>query len=208
MDTQGADENLRVIRKLLERTTIYRRSLAPVLLATGLLGLLAGVGGWFLQPATPLGFGSYWNVWAVALVLLDLLLVYRQAGRGEEEMWSAPARRVVRSVLPSFVCGLLLGLACMASGQPLDHACWAMVVLWHVFYGCGLQTASFFMPRELRFCGWSFIALGLLWVGVFLILETLPVARWAHLVIGASFGGLNLGFGVWLAFTEKRRAAV
>jgi len=41
MDTNWAAENLQVIRTLMERSTLYRRALAPVMLVSGLIGTSA-----------------------------------------------------------------------------------------------------------------------------------------------------------------------
>ena len=66
MDTTWADENLRVIRMLVERSAVYRRAMSPVLLATGGGGALAGVGGALAGPADPSAFCAYWVAVAVA----------------------------------------------------------------------------------------------------------------------------------------------
>ena len=46
MDSNWAGEHLQVIRTLMERSAIYRRTLAPIMLLLGILGLLAAAR-WF-----------------------------------------------------------------------------------------------------------------------------------------------------------------
>jgi len=45
MESNQAAEHLQVIRTLMERAALYRRTLAPIMLCAGTLGLLAGAGG-------------------------------------------------------------------------------------------------------------------------------------------------------------------
>ena len=79
MDDVLASENLRVIRTLMERSALYRRALAPVSLATGGLGLAAGVLGWFLKLDTSQGFVGFWLATAVVASGTSLWIVRRQA---------------------------------------------------------------------------------------------------------------------------------
>ncbi len=45
MESDWAAEHLQVIRTLMERSAVYRRALAPVMTAAGVLGTLAAGGG-------------------------------------------------------------------------------------------------------------------------------------------------------------------
>ena len=66
MDTNWAAEHLQVIRTLMERTAIYRRALAPVMVMAGSIGTLAAVAGFLWQPP----FVVYWT--SVALVVMAI----------------------------------------------------------------------------------------------------------------------------------------
>src|SRR5438132_840899 len=46
MESDWAAENLRVIRTLMERSAIYRRALAPMMLLAGSAGTVAATAGW------------------------------------------------------------------------------------------------------------------------------------------------------------------
>ena len=70
MDTNWAAEHLQVIRTLMERSALYRRALAPVMIFNGVLGLAGGALGWALQIGSVPGFVGCWA--GVALLGADL----------------------------------------------------------------------------------------------------------------------------------------
>ena len=51
MDNHWAVENLQTIRTLMERSAVYRRALAPIMIFVGTVGIVGGLVGWLL----PLG---------------------------------------------------------------------------------------------------------------------------------------------------------
>ena len=66
MEPNWAADNLQVIRTLMERTALYRRALAPVMLLAGTIGVVAAAGGLALHLDTLRAFVGYWL--AVSLV--------------------------------------------------------------------------------------------------------------------------------------------
>jgi hypothetical protein len=74
-----------------------------------------------------------------------------------------------------------------------------------VLYGSALHAAGFFMPRGMKLFGWIFVVLGCL-----LALKTglggaTKSMLQGHCIMGGSFGGLHLAYGVYLHFTESRK---
>src|SRR5688572_22132653 len=49
MQSNWAEENLLIIRTLMERSAVYRRALAPIMVAIGVLGVVAAFLAWFLK---------------------------------------------------------------------------------------------------------------------------------------------------------------
>ena len=97
MESNWAAEHLQVIRTLMERSALYRRALAPIMLLTGAVGLAAaGVGIW-TRIDSPRGFIGYWLAVSLVPLIGAFLLVRRQALRDSEPFWSPPTRRVARS---------------------------------------------------------------------------------------------------------------
>ena len=82
MESNWAADDLRVIRTLMERSAIYRRALAPLMLLAGSLGILAAVIGWFARIESPRAFVGFWLAVAVLTIAgCFLLLRPRLCGR-------------------------------------------------------------------------------------------------------------------------------
>ena len=212
MESNWAAEHLQVIRTLMERSALYRRALAPIMIFNGGLGTAAALAGWAAGIEAPRSFIVYWA--AISLVALggSLFLVRRQALKESEPFWSPPTRRVTQALLPPFVAGLILGAVILANvdSAPANpgHVL-AMLWLplgWVVLYGCAFHAAGFFMPRGMRLFGWAFVLGG---CGLF----ALGIPDWvrrpdyAHGIMGFFFGVLHLAYGVYLYFTEQRKNA-
>lgn len=208
MESHWATEHLQVIRTLMERATIYRRALAPVMLTSGLLGIAGGIVGWFLHFDTPTVFALYWSAICVAGIIAALMLVRRQALKAEEPFWSPPTRRVTQAVLPSFFAGLLTVLALFLPRWSDPLQAWWLPPLWMIFYGCALHAAGFFMPRGIKLFAWIFILAG---GALFLGLSgttTVPPFYYAHGVMGIFFGGLHLAYGLYLYATGEKPESI
>src|SRR5262245_55796210 len=100
MESNWAADHLQVIRTLMERSALYRRALAPVMIYTGTLGVLAAVAGYVLEIPASRSFIVYWAVIAVLALAGAFLLVRRQALKEGEPFWSPPTRRVTQALLP------------------------------------------------------------------------------------------------------------
>ncbi len=213
MQPDWAVHNLQVIRTLMERSAIYRRALAPVMLVTGGLGLAAAVAGTIVGIEAPRGFIVYWLAVSFATLVVALLLVRRQALRASEPFWSPPTRRVSHAVTPSFVAALIVSCAVWflvgtdkdsEMGQAL--ATELLPLIWVVLYGCASNAAGFFMRRGIRLFGWLLLAGG---AGAFAIgVLALPRVVAGHAIMGFFFGVLHLGYGVYLLLTEPRADAM
>ena len=208
MNPNWAAENLQTIRTLMERTAVYRRALAPIMISAGTIGIFGGLAGWLLQLNSNAAFVLLWLGVAGGSLVGALLLVRRQALKDAEPFWSPPTRRVGQALLPAFAVGLmvavfvlLLGGESAASSPGLQIL---VIMFWTWFYGCAVHAAGFFMPRGVRWLGWVFIAFGGL-----LLLALGTAEHWLavlppHLLMGTLFGGLHLVYGVYLYFTEPK----
>ena len=61
MEPNDAAENLQVIRTLMERSAVYRRALAPVMLAVGLIGSVAAPIGVQMGDKSLAQFVYFWS---------------------------------------------------------------------------------------------------------------------------------------------------
>jgi hypothetical protein len=189
----------------MERSAIYRRALAPIVLFLGVLGLVAACLGWMLRVATPRAFVEYWSGVGLVGISAAYLMMRQQALKAAESFWSAPTRRVTQALLPPLFVGFVSST--VAACLPNDEAspAWWIIPLWMVLYGCAVHAAGFFMPRGMKLFGWVFILAGCLVAASFGLGSAIALVPAAHLVMGSSFGGLHLAYGIYLYFTEKRK---
>lgn len=203
MKPNWAEDNLQTIRILMERSALYRRALAPIMLFAGTLGVIAAAIGLCLQIESSPAFSSLWFGTACLAIVGAFLLTRRQALKDKEALWSPPTRRVGQALLPPLLSGLFLGVL-----LTLLDAAWAanfaMSLIWVLFYGCALHSAGFFMNRGIRWFGWIFIT------GAIVLMILMRLANWslrpnsAHLIMGGFFGVLHLVYGAYLYLTEKK----
>jgi hypothetical protein len=205
MESDWAAEHLQVIRTLMERTALYRRALAPVMILTGGLGTAGGVLGWLLEISSPQAFVGYWAGVGVLALAGSFLLVRRQALKAAEPFWSPPTRRIAQALWPPLFAGSVAGLlALVCPGSDLFPPR-ALPAIWMLLYGCALTAAGFFMHRGIKLLGWLFILCGCaLMAARCSAAGAGPLAN-GHWVMGGIFGGLHLAYGVYLYFTEPRR---
>lgn len=210
MQSNWAAENLQVIRTLMERSALYRRALAPIMLTVGVIGSVAGIVGHFLKTDSHQNFILHWLATSVVALVSSFLLVRRQALKDGEPFWSLPTRRVALALAPALLIGLFLAvLALISRGgkflSPLQP--WALPGMWMILYGCALHSAGFFMARGIRLLGWLFIVSGMIALSKAGCLETGQSAAEANLCMAIVFGGLHFAYGVYLYFTEKKKTA-
>src|SRR5260221_2556886 len=211
METNWAVEHLQVIRTLMERSAVYRRALAPVMVLTGTIGILAGFAGGTAKIDSARAFVVYWLMVSLVAVVGALLMVRRQALKEGEPFWSPPTRRVTQAVLPPLVAGfiltLILGLQIGPGNEsPASGAAIARLpATWIILYGCALHAAGFFMPRGMKMFGWAFVLGGCGLFAADLPAWVSPAFLYSHGVMGLFFGVLPLAYWIYLYFTDQRK---
>ena len=193
MESNWAAEHLQVIRTLMERSGLYRRALAPIMIFNGVVGLAAAVAGWALRIGSLRGFIFFWAGVSVVAIGGSFLLVRRQALKESEPFWSPPTRRVSQALLPPLAAGLMISavIAIRTGSAPDNPGSLAGMpwfpLIWVVLYGCAFHAAGFFMPRGMRLFGWVFILGGCgLFAGGFpdgYARATTPTASWPSFLV-------------------------
>jgi len=206
MDSNWASEQLQTIRTIMERSAVYRRALAPLMLSTGLIGLAAATLPQFVPIRTNRAFAIYWMAVGVIALLATLLLVRRQAWREDEQFWSPPTRRVTEALLAPFIGGFAVAVFLILYGQKFESLAWVAASIWVILYGCALNAAGFFTLRGFGLFGRILVLLG---CGLFLVTPAVPgdVPIAAHLAMGMFFGLGQMAYGIYLYFTERKRRA-
>ena len=211
MESDWATGHLQIIRTLMERSAVYRRALAPVMTANGVLGTVAAAVGLMAGVQAPRVFIGYWMAVALVAVAGSFLLARRQALKDAEPFWSPPTRRVAQALLPPLFFGFVLGLLLIArrgslGGAPGAALClfWLPLV-WIALYGCALHAAGFFMPRGMKIFGWALVLASSM-IGAmraFGLLDWAGPPLFGHGVMGLVFGLAHLAYGIYLYFTER-----
>ncbi|HOC18501.1 MAG TPA: hypothetical protein PKK95_09545 [Vicinamibacterales bacterium] len=205
MEQHVAAEHLQVIRTLMERSALYRRTLAPIMLYAGSVGCVASVGGILLGIDALPAFSIWWLIAALVAIGGSFAIARRQAVEDGEPFWSPPALRVTQALAPPLASGLLLSLGLIAFGG--DDLRWVFVLANALFYGCAVHAAGFFMPRGMKLFGWLIIAAACAGVLGRPALGGVATSRPDHALMGGLFGLAHLGYGVYLYATEKRKTS-
>ena len=213
MNPKWAEENLQTIRTLMERSAIYRRALAPIMIYVGTAGIIGGIICWKSGIVdSGLGFVVFWLLISLVALLGTSFLVRRQALKDSEPFWSPPAKRIAQALFPAFTIGGVIG--CIigyedfigATSFGLHTTLFILIPVWCLAYGCAICSAGFFMQRGIKIFGWLFIL-----TGFYMIL--VPVCKFRfdgisfvspHLLMGGIFGGLHFAYGIYLYFTERK----
>lgn len=203
MDTNWAAEHLQTIRTLMERSAVYRRALAPIMIYAGCLGTFSAVAGLVLHLNLLRAFIALWFVTAAVVIAGALYIARGQALKENEPFWSPPTRRVAQAVAPPLTAGMFLGIVLVRLGV---RDAIIITFVWLLFYGCALNAAGFFMPRGMKLFGWIYIALACCCLVILAIgHETINFS--AHWLMGFFFGVLHLAYGAYLFLTEKGKNA-
>ncbi len=192
----------------MERSAIYRRALAPVMIFVGVIGIVAGAEGSRFVEDTPLVFVGYWMLVCIVVMVGAFILVRRQALKSAEPFWSPPTRRIARAMLPPLFVGFVFGLifAISLRGEPGGEEAEFLAAIWMVLYGLALNAAGFFMPGGIKLFGWIYNISGLALVGM--ESSGTGFAKWGvspHVLMGVVFGVPHLAYGIYLYFTEPRK---
>lgn len=203
MEPKVAAEHLQVIRTLMERSALYRRALAPIMLYLGGVGSVAGAGGIYSGIDQPGRFILWWAAAAAVALSGAFVLVRRQAGRDGERFWSPPTLRVTEAMAPPLAAGLVFSLVLLSVNA--DPPRGLFVLGSALFYGCAIHAAGFYMPRGMKLFAWLLIAVSAAGATLLTIYEpAIPGPRLAHAVMGSVFGLLHLAYGAYLYLTERR----
>lgn len=206
MKTDQAHDTLITIRTLMERSSIYRRTLAPIMLFVGTLGIVAAGIGIGLNIERVSVFATFWLGLAGTAVSGAFLIARHQAMKDKEAFWSAPTRRVTRALVLPLACGAFFSILILFRGG--ENMRWLFVYPNIFFYGCAMHAAGFFMPPVTRKLAWTFCSLGAVALVLLPMLSKELDSRLDHLTMGFFFGVLHLAYGIYLSCTKEQPPAV
>jgi hypothetical protein len=180
----SALEHLQVIRQTMERSAAFTAVPGWGFCAMGATALIAAPIA--LRQATVQGWLAVWLAEALIASTIALATMHHKATRLRTHMLSISGRRLFIGLLPALAAGGLLTVALMWSGPTR-----LIPGVWLVLYGVAVMQAGAFSVRAVPVMGAAFVACGAL---------ALPAPwMWANVVLGAGFGLLHIGFGIFIA---------
>jgi hypothetical protein len=179
-----AAENLRYIRQAMERGATFT-SIPGI--GGAMMGAVALVASGFAarQPAGDRWLMT-WLIAATVAAVIGLAAMIRKANRAGAALTGANARRFALGMAAPFVAG-----AAITYELWVVRSFTAMPPAWLLLYGAGVLTGGIVSVPVVRVIGLCFMALG--------IAAILTPAEWGNAWLAIGFGGLQVGFGIYIA---------
>ncbi|HLJ55270.1 MAG TPA: hypothetical protein VKT77_09530 [Chthonomonadaceae bacterium] len=189
-DAREAEENLRVIRALMERSTKYSTF-------SGLSGICAGLAsivGCVITRALgrdpdafSVKFLALWSAVIVIAIGVDYLLMKRRAARVGKHVISRLGKQMVIAAAPGLGAGAAITFYLLQHGQ-LGN----VFPFWMLAYGLAVSATGLFSQREVSYLGAAFLLAGTL---------ALFLPGFGLTMMALSFGGFHIVYA--LAMSRK-----
>jgi hypothetical protein len=202
-----AEEDLRVIRSLMERATVYRAISAPAALVAGFLSIFAAAA-IYLNGQTGINrlaqgraFAAIWLIVLILAVAANAFFIWREAKKDGRAFISSGMKLSLRAITPNLLIPAVVTLWFLVSGYK-GATEQELVVVWIAFYGLALLSTALFAPRSLVCLGWAFLLTALALPALKNVVGDLP-ANLANVAMGITFGLYHLIYAV-CAWARKR----
>jgi len=202
-----AEADLRVIRSLMERATVYRAISAPAALVAGFLSIFAAAA-IHLNDQTrlnrPTQGRAFPAIWLVVLVLAagtNAFFIWREARKDSRPFISSGMKLSLRAIAPNLLIPAAVTLWFLVNGYKGATEL-ELVLAWIVFYGLALLSTGLFAPRSLVCLGWAFLLTALAIPALRNVLGDL-LANLPTIAMGLTFGLYHLVYAV-CAWPRKR----
>ena len=199
-----AEADLRVIRSLMERATVYRAISAPAAIVAGFLSIFAAAMISRLgmnRPVQGRAFAATWLVVLVLAVASNAFFIWREAKKDGRPFISSGMKLSLRAIAPNLLIPTAATVWFLFSGYK-GAAEQQLVVVWIAFYGLALLATGLFAPRSLVCLGWAFLLTALTLPALGNVLGELP-ANLPNIAMGITFGLYHLIYAV-CAWPRKR----
>jgi hypothetical protein len=200
---EEAVEQLRIIRTVMERATIFRALSGETALIGGAAALAAA---WLSEGRHGWAWASWWLGGLAVVLAFNVFQIFRMKAAHNRPFWSSGLRVAIRGALPSLIAGGFLGLLFVRSGAEKPAAC-----LWILHYGLALLAIREFAPKSMVWLGWAFVVFGVGGLsGVTGVTGVVDLfAHWASRTNGSqlmaiAFGGFHMIYGALIVTTATR----
>jgi hypothetical protein len=188
-----AEEDLRVIRSLMERATVYRAISAPAALVAGLLSIFAA-GAIYRRPVHGRVFAALWLIVLALAVVTNAFFIWREARNDGRPFISSGMKLALRAITPNLLIPAAVTVWFFTTGYK-RAAEQELVVTWIAFYGLALLSTGLFAPRSLICLGWAFLLTALALPALKNAAADLP-ANLPNIAMGITFGLYHLIYAV------------
>src|SRR5262244_3431592 len=157
-----AEMDLRVIRSLMERATVYRAISAPAALVAGFLSIVASAAiylnnqGSMIRPVQGRDFAVIWLIVLILAVAANAFFIWREAKKDGRPFISSGMKLSLRAIAPNLLIPAAVTLWFLVTGYK-GAAEQELVMVWILFYGLALLSTALFAPRSLVCLGWAFL---------------------------------------------------
>jgi hypothetical protein len=197
---EEAAEQLREIRSMMERATIFRALSGETALIGGAVALAMA---WASEKRHGWGWAGWWLGGLGLVLAFNVFQIFRMRAVHQRPFWSPGLRLALRGALPSLIAGGFLGLLFVRGGADQAAAC-----LWILHYGLALLAIREFAPKSMVWLGWAFVVFGVgCLASVTGVVDLAP--EWTRHVNGSrlmaiAFGGFHLVYGGLIVTTSRR----
>ncbi len=205
MTTQEeAAEQLRVIRSMMERATIFRVLSGETALIGGAVSMMVA---WFSEKRHGWPWAAWW-IGGLALVLCFYAFQsWRMKAVNRQPFWGSSLRLALRGAMPSLISGGFMALLFVRAGNDVAAAC-----MWIVHYGLALLAIREFAPKSMVWLGWAFVAFGVCSLATVSDVVHLDHQWMRYLnssrLMAIAFGGFHLIYGGLIVTTGRREEAM
>jgi len=194
-----AADQLRTIRSLLERATVYRAISVPGAAVGGIAALIAA---WFTRAGGATVWLAVWHSVLLAMAGFNTAILARQSRREGRPLFTSGFRLAFRGLLPPLVAGGLLGGFCAVA----EALCWS-AALWTLCYGLALLATQEFAPRSLVWLGRAFFLAGLAATVLCVFVQDSSCPWSGSAIMATTFGGFHLAYAAAVALAPQRDPA-
>jgi hypothetical protein len=197
---EEAAEQLRVIRSMMERATIFRALSGETALVGGAVSL--GVA-WVSEKRQLWDWAGIWLGGLLVVLGFYVFQLFRMKAVHHRPFWSSGLRMALRGALPSLIVGGFLGMIFVRVGNKE-----AAASMWILHYGLALLAIREFAPKSMVWLGWGFVLFGLLCLATVANIVQLE-REWiirvnASRLMALAFGGFHLVYGGLIVTTGRR----
>ena len=190
-----AEENLRVIRDLMERSTRYSTFSGLSGICAGLVSILGCLVQEFWVLSRPAAgqstaFIANWSTVVILAIGIDYLLTKRRAPLVGKTINSRLGRQMILASFPGLFTGALISLFLLQHGM-MDY----IYPFWMLAYGISVSAVGLFSQREVGRLGAAFLAAGAITFG----LAALTPHAIGLVMTAVSFGGFHILYGLTVA---------